>query len=541
MSRRTKTALVALAALALVAAACAWLASRALGPPDRTRRIAVVAIAPGADVVEVDRDLCVPLASALAGALPASAWAEAREGECRVVAPVGAAELDEVTSRAREVVAAIELDADPLRVEVSGSDVERAYVVVRSEAASDVEAELAERELRPRLVRVPGVRAVELCGHEPTVEVRADPDRLAAASLSASELVGVLARGSSESPLGRVGLIDGRELRVRGALPHDLSAIVIAQRAGGPIFLRDVATVARTARARPCTASRAGEPVTALAIELLPEQATTARAAIAEALAAASLPRGTIVETLDAATDTWRARAASYEPEALARLAGALSTSEGVALVLARPDRGELEIAADRSAPIDAAIARQPGVALLSAPHAAAIVWLRGADRDALAPVAARVLGALEAAGAIAARLDGAPRPTYAFTLTADAAALGVSAPDVARALALATRGEEVGALVEGASELPIVLRLGEPIRDPSALLRLPVGAPPVPLERVATIGQTLAPDALHRRAGDPAIGLLVSARTPGTLDAIARTTSALDLPPGVTLDLTPP
>ena len=109
--------------------------------------------------------------------------------------------------------------------------------------------DLAEFEVRNRLLAVPGVAAVEtLGGHLRQFQVQLDPDRMAARGVSLDEVfhaleganenaaAGFLVRGATEWPVRAVGRASGVE---------DLRQTVVTSRGAAPVLLGDVADVRR--------------------------------------------------------------------------------------------------------------------------------------------------------------------------------------------------------------------------------------------------------------------------------------------------------
>ncbi|AIE86224.1 efflux RND transporter permease subunit [Fimbriimonas ginsengisoli] len=113
---------------------------------------------------------------------------------------------------------------------------------------------LATYSVRPRLARVEGVaRVVVQGGLAPEVLVEVDPARLRSARLSIVDVTQALTQSNLVAAVGRVDhqfqqfqvLVDGQAVDTEA-----LSRIVVAQRNGAPIELRQIATVRNTAEDR---------------------------------------------------------------------------------------------------------------------------------------------------------------------------------------------------------------------------------------------------------------------------------------------------
>jgi HAE1 family hydrophobic/amphiphilic exporter-1 len=108
-------------------------------------------------------------------------------------------------------------------------------------------SELADKRIKPRLERIPGVGSVTLVGARPReIRVWIDPLRLGGYELAVDDVLAALQREHVELPGGRIESAE-REWAVKTegklASAEQFGAIVVAQRAGRVVHLRDVATV----------------------------------------------------------------------------------------------------------------------------------------------------------------------------------------------------------------------------------------------------------------------------------------------------------
>jgi multidrug efflux pump subunit AcrB len=109
--------------------------------------------------------------------------------------------------------------------------------------------QLADNPIKERLLRVRGVDNVEVFGgYQPVVRVTLDPNRLQAFRLSPAQVVAALNTWNRNTPEGLV-VSDARHvlLKNQGAFERleELEGVVVSSAGGPPVYLRDVATVAR--------------------------------------------------------------------------------------------------------------------------------------------------------------------------------------------------------------------------------------------------------------------------------------------------------
>ena len=109
------------------------------------------------------------------------------------------------------------------------------------------QSELADKRIKSRLERVPGVGSVALVGSRPReIRVWIDPMRLAGYGLAVDDVLLAMRREHVELPAGRIETPRAEyALRTEGKLQGaaGFAAVVLAERKGRVIHLRDVATV----------------------------------------------------------------------------------------------------------------------------------------------------------------------------------------------------------------------------------------------------------------------------------------------------------
>jgi hydrophobic/amphiphilic exporter-1 (mainly G- bacteria), HAE1 family len=157
----------------------------------------------------------------------------------------------------------------------------------------------AEEVLKPRLEAVPGVASVESVGGlEREIRVELEPSRMEALGVSIEQVISALRAQNTEVPLGR--LERGRTeqtVRVRGrmARPEDFGEIVVLERSGTPIHLREVAGIADASEEERSLARVNGERAVALEVRKTPGANTVSVAEAAKAMVAelsTELPAG---------------------------------------------------------------------------------------------------------------------------------------------------------------------------------------------------------------------------------------------------------
>jgi cobalt-zinc-cadmium resistance protein CzcA len=175
------------------------------------------------------------------------------------------------------------------------------FTLEAEEGALDLMAlrDLAEFEVRARLLAVPGVAAVEtLGGHLRQFQVQLDPDRMAARGVTLDQVLhameganqnaaaGFVTRGATEWSVRAVGRATGAE---------DLRRTVVATHGAAPALIADVADVIEAPALRRGLAHRlAGEVVSCRISKQFGADTVKVAAGIREALESVrrSLPRG---------------------------------------------------------------------------------------------------------------------------------------------------------------------------------------------------------------------------------------------------------
>ena len=161
-------------------------------------------------------------------------------------------EIQEKAQEVREKVASVrgELprDAEMPVVERVDPDSQPILVVMLAGPQSiRTISEFADKRVKPRLERIPGVGSVTLAGsRKREIRIWIDPLRLGGYGLAVDDVLGALEREHVELPGGRLET-ESREwtLRTEGKLTsaEQFGAVVVAEHGGSVIHLRDVAKV----------------------------------------------------------------------------------------------------------------------------------------------------------------------------------------------------------------------------------------------------------------------------------------------------------
>ncbi|UJW77545.1 efflux RND transporter permease subunit [Rhizobium sp. SL42] len=180
----------------------------------------------------------------------------------------------------RDKVAAIEADfpddADkPIVSRFNPSDQPILSIAISS-TSLDVPAltTVADQRVVRQLTTISGVGQVTLIGAQKRqIEVSIDDTRMRALRVGINEVIDVLRNGNRNSPAGSlISTFSERTIQVQGRVeqPDDLLDMIVAQRGGAPIYLRDVANVSDGAADAESRALYNGE--TALAIDVVKVQ-----------------------------------------------------------------------------------------------------------------------------------------------------------------------------------------------------------------------------------------------------------------------------
>ena len=146
---------------------------------------------------------------------------------------------------------------------------------------------IADWQLSPRLLTIPGIsQVIVIGGGRRQVQVHPRPEQMALYGVTFEQVLA--AAGEAQGSTGGGFMVAGaREVLVRNlartADPDMLGAIVVAERAGVPVYLRDVAEVTFGIQPMRGNAGVAGEPAVILGVQKQPGADTTQLTARVEA------------------------------------------------------------------------------------------------------------------------------------------------------------------------------------------------------------------------------------------------------------------
>jgi HAE1 family hydrophobic/amphiphilic exporter-1 len=130
---------------------------------------------------------------------------------------------------------------------------------------------IADQRVVRQLTTIPGVgQATLVGGQKRQIQVVMNDTRMRGLSIGVNEVIAVMRAGNQNSPAGNIiSDFSDHTIQVQGrvAQPVELRDTIVAQRGGGPVYLRDIATVSDGAEDAESLAFYNGEP--ALAIDIV--------------------------------------------------------------------------------------------------------------------------------------------------------------------------------------------------------------------------------------------------------------------------------
>lgn len=188
----------------------------------------------------------------------------------------GAAAAQDVRDKIAAVEADFPDDADkPIVSRFNPSDQPILSVAISSRSLSvPALTTIADQRVIRQLTTISGVgQATLIGGQKRQIHVNIDDTRMRALGVGINEVINALRTGNQNSPAGSViSDFSERTIQVQGRIdrPEDLLDMIVARRGGGPLYLRDVATVSDGAADAESLAVYNGE--TALAIDIVKVQ-----------------------------------------------------------------------------------------------------------------------------------------------------------------------------------------------------------------------------------------------------------------------------
>jgi HAE1 family hydrophobic/amphiphilic exporter-1 len=155
---------------------------------------------------------------------------------------------NDVREKVSAVVARFPLGTESPIIEKADPDSAPVMAVVVSGQRSPREiTEIADKRIKRQLETVKDVGAITIVGGQKReIQVFVDPDRLSGYSLSIQQVKDALARQNVEIPGGRItGGAQEEGLRTLGRIesPEAFEGLIVADLKGGPVRIRDIATV----------------------------------------------------------------------------------------------------------------------------------------------------------------------------------------------------------------------------------------------------------------------------------------------------------
>lgn len=223
--------------------------------PDLTpNQVIVMTSAPGLSAAEVENLISYPIETAMLGLPKTENVRSISKPGVSVVTVTFNDDVDFYFARAqvqqRMLDAAMELPPgyQPMLGPPATAMGEAFQYLVESDSLSPIELRnLQEYVIKPRLRTIPGVADVNAWGGEVQgFQVLTDPAKLSGYGLTLEDLKSALAKNNDNFGAGYIE-DKGERLRVRGlgrvTSASDIGSVVVATRAGTPIFVRDVASV----------------------------------------------------------------------------------------------------------------------------------------------------------------------------------------------------------------------------------------------------------------------------------------------------------
>ncbi len=225
-------------------------------PPISIPFVSVSVSYPGATAQDVEQLVTQPIENAVAGMSGvASITSTSSEGSSNVNvqladgtdANTAALEVERRVSSIRNRLPA---DAGDPRVNKADPNAFPVMNVALTGGSLDSLYQVANDQFVPTLQSIPGVASVNISGGlQREIQLRVDYARLAAYGLTVQQLSNAITAANVNAPVGSLQqgatTLNVRELGAPSSM-DDLANLVVAQTTGGPILLRDVATVSDT-------------------------------------------------------------------------------------------------------------------------------------------------------------------------------------------------------------------------------------------------------------------------------------------------------
>jgi hydrophobe/amphiphile efflux-1 (HAE1) family protein len=171
-------------------------------------------------------------------------------------------------------------EADPPNINKSDPSQQQIYQVAFSSGTRNQIAlrQWVDQRLRPQLLSVPGVAAIEIFGGlVREIQVELDPDRLRGFGLSVSQVINALRNENQDMAAGRISTLDREVVGTTAGKFHtldDMRNVLLTAPSGARVPLRDVASVRDTSQEQRSWARLNGVPAVRIGIQKQPEANT---------------------------------------------------------------------------------------------------------------------------------------------------------------------------------------------------------------------------------------------------------------------------
>ena len=171
-------------------------------------------------------------------------------------------------------------EADPPNINKSDPSQQQIYQVAFSSGTRNQIAlrQWVDQRLRPQLLSVPGVAAIEIFGGlVREIQVEIDPDRLRGLGLSVSQVINALRNENQDMAAGRIVTVDREMVGTTAGKFHsieDIRGVLLTAPSGARVPLRDIAAVRDTSQEQRNWARLNGVPAVRIGIQKQPEANT---------------------------------------------------------------------------------------------------------------------------------------------------------------------------------------------------------------------------------------------------------------------------
>jgi hydrophobe/amphiphile efflux-1 (HAE1) family protein len=171
-------------------------------------------------------------------------------------------------------------ESDPPNINKSDPAQQQIYQVAFSSGTRNQIAlrQWVDQRLRPQLLSVPGVAAIEIFGGlVREIQVELDPDRLRGFGLSVSQVINSLRNENQDVAAGRISTLDREMVGTTAGKFHSIDQIrnvLLTAPSGARVPLRDIASVRDTSQEQRSWARLNGVPAVRIGIQKQPEANT---------------------------------------------------------------------------------------------------------------------------------------------------------------------------------------------------------------------------------------------------------------------------